>query len=122
MKKENNYIDWPVVNGREITVQVLKDEGFSVVTNSFRQVSMPYVINGQGIMIPVDMPVYEIRRRNLQGLMLPKGGYTTIKVTQGKVCVIGEGKCHPNDHFNKDFGIKIAMKDVVNQLLSVKKV
>ena len=109
-------VSWPTVNGEEITIDVLKSKGFSIINNSFRQINTPYNIHGMNVMIPVDMPIYEIRRKNLQGAILPKGGYITVKATKGKICVIGESICKKGDHFDKTVGIKIATASAVSQL------
>lgn len=110
-------VNWPVVNGETIDATALKSRGFSIVTNTFRDVNMPYKINGVDVMVPVAIPTYEIRRLNLQGAMRAKGGYTTVKITKPGVCVIGEAKTHPNDHFCKGVGIKLAFNKAVNELV-----
>jgi hypothetical protein len=113
----SNDVDWPVVNGETINATALKNKGLSVIINQFREVDMPYKINGMELMIPVSMPVYEIRRLNLQGAIHARGGYTTVKVTKAGVNIIAEARCHASDHFNKSVGIKIATAKVVNELL-----
>jgi len=98
------------------TLRHLKKRDFSVIQNSFRLVNTPYRINGIDIMIPVPMPVFEIRRLNLQDAMLAKGGYTTIKVTKPGVTVVGEARTHHNDHYCKGVGTKIALTKAVAEL------
>lgn len=112
-------INWPVVNGEEITTQVLKSKEFSVVINSFRDVATPYKLNGFPIMLPVPMPTFEIKRKNLQGAIIAKGGYVTIKVMNHKICVIGESRCRADEHFDKTVGIKLATADAVQQLVKL---
>jgi hypothetical protein len=112
-------VNWPMVNGEEITTQTLKAKQFSVVTNSFRDVAVPYKINGHSIMLPVPIPTFEIRRKNLQGAIIAKGGYVTIKVMNSKVCVVGESKCRSDEHFDKTVGIKLATADAVAQLVKL---
>jgi hypothetical protein len=113
----NNQVNWPVVNGETIDIAALKARGFSVIQNTFREVDMPYVINGFEAMIPVPMPLYEIRRRNLLDAMRAKGGYTTIKLTKPGVTVVGEARAHPADHYCKGVGTKLAVTKAVNELV-----
>lgn len=110
---------WPIVAGKEITTEGLKSLGFSIITNNFREVDSPYVIDGKEVMIPVPIPTYEIRRKNLQGAIRAKGGYITIKASKGKTTVVGVSNCHPSEHFCKSVGIKLATCDVVKQLVSI---
>lgn len=111
-----NDVDWPVVNGETIDTNALKNKGLSIIINQFRDVNMPYIINGVEVMVPVSMPVYEIRRLNLQGAVCARGGYTTVKATKHGVNITCEARCHTSDHFNKSIGIKLATTKVVNEL------
>jgi hypothetical protein len=113
-------INWPVINGQEITHKSLKDMGFGVITNSFRLVDTPYIIDGEELMIPVPMPTYEIRRKGLQGAIRAKGGYTTVKLTKKGITIVGESVCNPTfDHFDKSVGIKLATINAVRELQKV---
>lgn len=116
MQLTNDKVNWPVVNGETIDIAALKKRGFSIIQNSFRDVNMPYRIEGLNVMVPVPIPVYEIRRLNLQGAMRSKGGYVTIKLTKPGVTVTGESRTHPNDHFCKGVGAKLALAKAVNEL------
>jgi hypothetical protein len=111
-----NDIDWPIINGETIDTNALKKRGFSIITNQFRNVKTHFKINGQSLLIPVSMPVYEIRRLNLQKEVCACGGYTTVKITKSKVNVISEARCHSSDHFNKSVGIKLATAKAVLEL------
>ena len=116
-KQLNSYdVDWPVVNGETIDTAALKNKGLSVIISQFREVDMPYRINGMNVMIPVSMPVYEIRRLNLQGAVRARGGYTTVKFTKAGVNITAEARCNASDHFNKSVGIKIATAKAVVEL------
>ena len=116
-KQLNSYdVDWPVVNGETIDTAALKNKGLSIIINQFREVDMPYKINGMNVMIPVSMPIYEIRRLNLQDSVRACGGYTTVKFTKAGVNIIGEARCNASDHFNKSVGIKIATAKAVIEL------
>jgi hypothetical protein len=117
----NDQVNWPVINGETIDIAALKARGFSLIQNSFRLVDHPYEIEGKNVMVPVPMPVYEIRRLNLQGAMRAKGGYTTVKLTKPGITVIGESRTHPNDHYCKGVGTKLAVTKAVNELARVGK-
>ena len=110
-------VNYTVVNGETIDIAALKNKGFSIIMNTFRDVDVPYEINGVNVMVPVPIPTYEIRRLNLQGAIRAKGGYTTVKVTKPGVTVIGEARVHPNDHFCKTVGVKLALNKAVAELI-----
>lgn len=103
-----------------ITIEDLRKKGFSTITNIFRLVKQDYSLGNVVITVPVEMPKYEIRRRKLQDKMLPKGGYVTVKLISedGKRAVVGESRCHPNDHFNNSLGVNSAATDAYKKFVS----
>ena len=121
MQLTENDVEFPVVNGETIDIAAIKNKGFSVIVNSFREVNMPYKIGGELMMIPVPMPTYEIRRLNLQGAIRAKGGYTTVKITKPGINIVGESNTHPNDHYCKGVGVKLAFNKAIAELVKIGK-
>jgi hypothetical protein len=117
MQLTNSNTNWPVIDGKTIDIAALRAKDFSVIVNSFRLVDMPYLINCDSVMIPVPIPTYEIRRKNLQNRIRARGGYTTVKITKPGLTVIGEAITHPDDSFCKGVGVKIALKKAVDELV-----
>lgn len=122
-----NEVNWPVVNGETIDIAALKNKGYSVIVNQWREVNTPYVVTNQNVknqfvVVPVSMPIYEVRRKGLLKQMRAKGGYTTVKVTKPGVNITGEAKCAPSDHFNKAVGIRVATQKAVEELIREKKI
>jgi hypothetical protein len=116
MQLTNSNTHWPEINGKTIDIAALRAKGFSVIINSFRYVKHPYVFQGHEVMVPVPMPVYEIRRLDLQDAILSKGGYTTVKLTKPGITVVGEARVNPSDSFCKGVGVKIALGKAVAEL------
>jgi hypothetical protein len=86
----------------ETVMKSVRNAGFKTSIIHFRRVSQPYeIITSTGkikVDIPVDMPLFEIRRRGLTSKILAKGGYTTARIWGNNIDVVAESRC--NDQFD----------------------
>jgi hypothetical protein len=86
----------------ETVMKSVRSAGFKTSIVHFRRVSQPYkIITPAGkleVNIPVDMPLFEIRRRGLTKNILAKGGYTTARIWGNNIDVVAESRC--NDQFD----------------------
>ena len=105
----------------------LRNKGVGVNVIHFRLVKAPYKFKSDGtlaqvpfaindqkynadvIEIPVEMPIFEIRRRKLQNHLLSYGGYTTVRLFADGKTAMGEAQCHNHDLFDRHYALELAV-------------
>ncbi len=82
----------------EAAMKSVRSAGYKTSIIHFRRVLLPFdVISYAGkinIKVPVDMPLFEIRRRGLTSNIVAKGGYTTARIWGKGIDVVAESRCH----------------------------
>lgn len=100
-------------------VKQLKSKGYRLSTVHWRSVATEFVVKTPygkaNVVVPVDMPLFEIRRQGINKNILARGGYTTMRLTHKdkKIEVAGVSKCHPRDSFNNKLAYTKAFWDLV---------
>lgn len=91
-----------------------KDVGVSVI--HWRLVSQPVVTNKKEVVfVSIPLPIFEIRRLNLNNALLSNGGYTTVRLFSKDKSVTAEARCHDKDVFNKHLALEIALNRAIEQ-------
>lgn len=97
------------LNRIEVAIRELKENGLKLSSVHYRNVTLPYSLNGSKkeiVLVPVPMPLHEIKRRGLQKNIISNGGYTTVRIKNknGTIDVTGVAECSVEDGFNNRLG------------------
>lgn len=97
-------------------VRHLKSLNFKTSIIHFRVINKVVKTKLGNINVPVEMPLFEIKRQKLTDKIISRGGYTTCRIWGNGIDVCGEAKCHPNDSFVKKIAVTKSVFQAVAKL------
>lgn len=90
-------------------IKFLRDSKLRVSIIHYRRISQTYEVRSPigkiTVDVPVELPLFEIRRLKLTDRIISKGGYTTARIWGNGIDVVAESRCHDEaDIFNNKLG------------------
>ena len=98
------------------TLEILKKQGIGVSIIHWRNVQIP--VNGVDFVV-IEMPFFQVKEKGMQGLILPNGGKTSVRLFIDGRSVQGEAVCSEKESFCRHAGLIFALERAIYKAQSL---